>query len=164
MANHPLQGPVEHFTSGFLSKVFASFSTYPYSLVKTRLQVSPVFSCCPPHSPPTHPLASFVSFSNPLSSCSPLQRTSRIHTMPFTGDYGTPLSRSIGESPFPPAAQCLCLTLPPRATAHLLWGSPRHEGWMGFYKGVVPNTLKVAPSTAVTFVAYEQVSRLLHHL
>ena len=37
----------------------------------------------------------------------------------------------------------------------------RHEGALGFYKGVIPNTLKVAPATAITFVAYEQISKLL---
>lgn len=97
---HQIQlGPVEHFTSGFLSKVFASFSTYPYSLVKTRLQ----------------------DIKNSRNA----------------------IYRGLWD-----------------ATLKIY----RHEGWMGFYKGVVPNTLKVAPSTAVTFVAYEQVSRLLHHL
>jgi len=34
----------------------------------------------------------------------------------------------------------------------------RTEGFVGFYKGVIPNTLKVAPSMAASWLSYE-VSR-----
>lgn len=33
----------------------------------------------------------------------------------------------------------------------------REEGVKGLYKGLVPNLIKVAPSMAVAFVAYEHV-------
>ncbi|KAG6664298.1 hypothetical protein CIPAW_02G083800 [Carya illinoinensis] len=32
------------------------------------------------------------------------------------------------------------------------------EGWAGLYKGIVPSTVKAAPATAITFVAYEYTS------
>ncbi|XP_041000903.1 mitochondrial thiamine diphosphate carrier 2-like isoform X2 [Juglans microcarpa x Juglans regia] len=32
------------------------------------------------------------------------------------------------------------------------------EGWAGLYKGIVPSTVKAAPASAVTFVAYEYTS------
>ncbi len=32
----------------------------------------------------------------------------------------------------------------------------RNEGTLGYFKGVVPNALKVAPSAAITFVVYEE--------
>lgn len=37
----------------------------------------------------------------------------------------------------------------------------RNEGAVGFYKGMVPNLLRVTPACCITFVVYENVSRLL---
>lgn len=37
----------------------------------------------------------------------------------------------------------------------------RFEGANGFYKGLVPNLIRVVPATAITFVVYEKVSRAL---
>ncbi|XP_061370569.1 mitochondrial thiamine diphosphate carrier 2-like [Gastrolobium bilobum] len=38
------------------------------------------------------------------------------------------------------------------------------EGWAGLYKGIVPSTVKAAPASAVTFVAYELTSDWLESL
>lgn len=40
----------------------------------------------------------------------------------------------------------------------------RHEGVRGFYKGLLPNLLRVTPATALTFVVYENVSHALKSL
>ncbi|GAA6091596.1 solute carrier family 25 member 32b [Tachysurus ichikawai] len=37
----------------------------------------------------------------------------------------------------------------------------RNEGYLGFYKGMVPNLLRVTPACCITFVVYETVSRFL---
>ncbi|XP_035231559.1 LOW QUALITY PROTEIN: mitochondrial folate transporter/carrier-like [Stegodyphus dumicola] len=37
----------------------------------------------------------------------------------------------------------------------------RYESLKGYYKGLVPNLLKVTPATAVTFVVYENVAKVL---
>lgn len=37
----------------------------------------------------------------------------------------------------------------------------RFEGIVGFYKGLLPNLLRVTPATAITFVVYEHVSHFL---
>jgi solute carrier family 25 (mitochondrial folate transporter), member 32 len=37
----------------------------------------------------------------------------------------------------------------------------RREGASGFFKGVIPNSVRVAPGAAVTFVVYEGVMDLL---
>ena len=37
----------------------------------------------------------------------------------------------------------------------------RQEGVKGFYKGLVPNTLRILPSTCVTFVVYENMKNVL---
>ena len=36
-----------------------------------------------------------------------------------------------------------------------------HEGWIGFYKGLTPNLIRVVPATMITFVVYENVSHYL---
>lgn len=33
----------------------------------------------------------------------------------------------------------------------------KQMGWRGYYRGIIPNLIKVAPASAVSFVAYEQV-------
>lgn len=40
------------------------------------------------------------------------------------------------------------------ATGKTLW---QREGVTGFFKGAIPNALRVAPGAAVTFVVYESV-------
>eukprot|EP00598_Pedospumella_elongata_P005683 CAMPEP_0184976868 /NCGR_PEP_ID=MMETSP1098-20130426/7732_1 /TAXON_ID=89044 /ORGANISM="Spumella elongata, Strain CCAP 955/1" /LENGTH=290 /DNA_ID=CAMNT_0027499807 /DNA_START=108 /DNA_END=980 /DNA_ORIENTATION=- len=37
----------------------------------------------------------------------------------------------------------------------------RSEGAVGFFRGVIPNSLKVAPSAALTFLVYEEVLKLM---
>ncbi|KAG9355762.1 hypothetical protein JZ751_000602 [Albula glossodonta] len=37
----------------------------------------------------------------------------------------------------------------------------RNEGAVGFYKGMVPNLIRVTPACCITFVVYENVSRFL---
>ncbi|XP_015252362.1 mitochondrial folate transporter/carrier-like [Cyprinodon tularosa] len=37
----------------------------------------------------------------------------------------------------------------------------RNEGVMGFYKGIIPNLIRVTPACCITFVVYENVSRYL---
>ncbi|XP_068180350.1 solute carrier family 25 member 32b [Antennarius striatus] len=37
----------------------------------------------------------------------------------------------------------------------------RNEGAIGFYKGIIPNVIRVTPACCITFVVYENVSRFL---
>lgn len=37
----------------------------------------------------------------------------------------------------------------------------RHEGWRGFYRGLVPQLLKTAPAASITFLCFETYSRAL---
>uniref|UniRef100_G3NMC5 Solute carrier family 25 member 32 n=1 Tax=Gasterosteus aculeatus aculeatus TaxID=481459 RepID=G3NMC5_GASAC len=37
----------------------------------------------------------------------------------------------------------------------------RNEGGVGFYKGIIPNVIRVTPACCITFVVYENVSRYL---
>lgn len=37
----------------------------------------------------------------------------------------------------------------------------RNEGTIGFYKGIIPNLIRVTPACCITFVVYENVSRFL---
>ena len=50
---------------------------------------------------------------------------------------------------------------PYRSTPHAVVTIYRSEGVPGFYKGMLPNILKVAPSIAIAFVTYEFVKAWL---
>lgn len=43
-------------------------------------------------------------------------------------------------------------------TVKKIW---QQEGIVGFFKGAIPNAVRVAPSAAVTFVVYETVMDML---
>lgn len=40
----------------------------------------------------------------------------------------------------------------------------RHEGVHGFFKGLIPNCIKVAPNASLTFVVYEECLKLMSYL
>ena len=103
--------------SGGLSKVIASTVTYPYQVIKSRLQ----------------------------------QRDDVI------------LSPAGREASSGAAKGAVATALKPRYEGMIdcvrqIW---RHEGLMGYFRGVVPNALKVAPSAALTFFVYEEVLKAL---
>ena len=50
---------------------------------------------------------------------------------------------------------------PYRNSPHAIVTIYRTEGVVGFYKGMLPNVLKVAPSIAIAFVTYEFVKAKL---
>lgn len=82
---------------GALSKLFAVMATYPYQVVRSRLQQRP-------------------------------------------SDDG--VSRYLN-------------------TWHTFQATMRHEGLRGLYKGIVPNLLRVVPSSSLTFLVYESVMKFL---
>lgn len=40
----------------------------------------------------------------------------------------------------------------------------KNEGFLAFYKGVIPNTLRVIPTTVVTFLVYENTKLYLPNM
>jgi len=42
-----------------------------------------------------------------------------------------------------------------------IWKILKLEGWIGFYKGLTPNLVRVVPATMITFVVYENLSYYL---
>jgi hypothetical protein len=38
----------------------------------------------------------------------------------------------------------------------------RYEGMYGFYKGILPNLLRVTPACCITFLVYEEIISLSH--
>ncbi|XP_072323278.1 solute carrier family 25 member 32b [Scyliorhinus torazame] len=92
MAPDAKLNPLEYVTMAALSKVFAVTATYPYQVVRARLQDQ--------------------------------------HTQ-YSG------------------------------VMNAVWRTWRNEGVHGFYKGVLPNVLKVTPACCITFLVYENVSQFL---
>lgn len=96
---------------GGSSKIIASTLTYPYQVIKSRLQQREQL------------LQVSSSSSSNLSSAT------------ITPRYNGTLD---------------CMTK-----------IMRNEGVAGFFRGVIPNALKVAPSAALTFLVYEECMLLL---
>ena len=97
--------------TGGISKIFASTVTYPYQVIKSRLQQRP-------------------NVEAPGSTNRDLR--SMLH----------------GNSKYSGFIDCI----------QKIW---KLEGIRGYFRGVVPNALKVAPSAALTFFTYEETLKLL---
>lgn len=100
-----------------LSKIFAVATTYPYQVVRARLQDQ--------HN----------SYSGMMDVIS---RTWRCSTGPAEA----------GAEKLPSILNPLLVLL-------------RNEGASGFYKGIIPNIIRVTPACCITFVVYENVSAFL---
>lgn len=100
-----------------LSKIFAVATTYPYQVVRARLQDQ--------HN----------SYNGVVDV---IRRTWRCSTGPPEAGAGNAPGRS-------KSIPCLL----------------RNEGAAGFYKGIIPNIIRVTPACCITFVVYENVSEIL---
>lgn len=43
----------------------------------------------------------------------------------------------------------------------VFWRTFKHEGYLGFYKGLFPNLLKVVPAASITYMVYEAMKKSL---
>lgn len=43
----------------------------------------------------------------------------------------------------------------------VFWQTLKHEGYCGFYKGLLPNLLKVVPAASITYLVYERMKKWL---
>lgn len=109
---------------GATSKIFASTITYPYQVIKSRLQ---------------------------QRNNAPIE-TNRIS--PEANIDITEMKVDTAASKLKPkyknSLDCMIK----------IW---RCEGLKGFFRGVVPNALKVAPSAAITFVIYEEMMKIMNN-
>ncbi|XP_052145213.1 calcium-dependent mitochondrial ATP-magnesium/phosphate carrier protein 3-like [Oryza glaberrima] len=48
-----------------------------------------------------------------------------------------------------------------RGMSDVFWKTLQHEGISGFYKGLVPNLLKVVPAASITYLVYETMKKSL---
>ena len=87
----------------------------------------------------TNPFLSFLSFSSSSTSL----HTHALNSLTPPSSYPTG-----GAAKYRGTWDCVSK----------IWA---HEGIFGYFKGVVPNALKVAPSAAITFVVYEETLKLL---
>jgi solute carrier family 25 phosphate transporter 23/24/25/41 len=43
----------------------------------------------------------------------------------------------------------------------VFWKTLKDEGFRGFYKGLIPNLLKVVPAASITYMVYESMKKSL---
>ncbi|XP_039124812.1 calcium-dependent mitochondrial ATP-magnesium/phosphate carrier protein 3-like [Dioscorea cayenensis subsp. rotundata] len=48
-----------------------------------------------------------------------------------------------------------------KGMSDVFWRTLQHEGLLGFYKGILPNLLKVVPSASITYLVYESMKKSL---
>jgi solute carrier family 25 folate transporter 32 len=132
------------------SKVFASCVTYPSQVVRARLQQMDPNHAASLRDTPTTDLASrqryyrgtvdvVIKVTTRLAA--PLFLSPRYHSIRFRSYVLTRLQLTR-------AVECAVQVV-------------RLEGLLGFYKGLVPNLLRVVPSSTITFVVYEWVAKML---
>ena len=118
-------------TSGGISKIVASTATYPYQVIKSRLQQR--------ESGIIQTGSSGVSTTTTTASSS------------GGGGFG-----GVSVSHNSSAAQPKYTTT--RDCIMKIW---KNEGFVGFFRGFSLNVLKVAPAAAITFVVYEESLKIL---
>ncbi|GAA5879835.1 hypothetical protein JCM3774_001397 [Rhodotorula dairenensis] len=131
------------------AKLVAIAITYPYQVIRSRIQYQPippplVASASAASSPLSVPLA--PSPPAPSSSSSP---ASRLPRPPAAGaGAGALLASAAADAPY-------------RSIPDVIRRTYAREGLAGFYKGIATNAVRILPGTCVTFVVYEQMSRFL---
>lgn len=184
------QSNLEYILMSGSAKLVAIAITYPYQVVRSRIQVrrsarAVATSLALSFDRAAHPRARSLSLSRslrtqyqpalsalPLGSTAPSplasasSRTAPLPPPPTTPSSSSssslPSSSSPSSTPRAPApAPTPAPPQPYRSIPDVLLRTYRAEGAAGFYKGIATNAVRILPGTCVTFVVYEQTSRFL---
>ncbi|GAA5870095.1 hypothetical protein JCM8547_001461 [Rhodosporidiobolus lusitaniae] len=123
---------IEYILMSGSAKLVAIGVTYPYQVIRSRIQYQPQILAPSP------------------SSASP----------PATASIPSASATSAPPASFSPSpSSSLSSTLPYRSISDVIRRTYASEGLGGFYKGIGTNAVRILPGTCVTFVVYEQVAR-----
>ena len=138
-----------YFLMGGLAKIFSATVTYPFAVTRSRL-----FARKPKPTLPETASASFAA-STTVSLAKP------ITSVPSS----SPIIATVSPPP-PPPSTTRPSTKARDAKYDGMWDAMRstwrREGWRGFYRGLTPQLLKTAPSSAITFLIYETVVKFIN--
>jgi solute carrier family 25 folate transporter 32 len=140
-----LQPAAVSMFTGAAAKILASTMTYPYQVIRSRLQQRDGAN-----GSSTAVSSSSSSSGSGSGGGSGSSSSSSSSTHSSSGSSGI---RSSGGA----------ISSEPKYTGTLdcavkIW---RNEGVSGFFRGVIPNAIKVAPAAALTFVVYEECLKFL---
>ena len=129
-----------YFLMGGLAKIFSATVTYPFAVTRSRLfarKPKPALSA---------PAASAAAIPTATPTAIPTTATA--------------------TSPVPPPPSSKPSGKARDAKYDGMWdvmrSTWRKEGWRGFYRGLTPQLLKTAPSSAITFLIYETVVKFIN--
>ena len=136
------------FLMGGLAKIFSATVTYPFAVTRSRLfaRNTGAAAAAAPTALSGPTATAPPSVAPPLS---PLSHAGAVRPSPLVSPSAGPtaaVSRRV-DSKYSGMWDAMRMT----------W---RHEGWRGFYRGLTPQLLKTAPSSAITFLIYETVVKL----
>lgn len=131
-------GPHHFLAMGATAKVMASTMTFPLSVTRSRLyQRNPDYLVAQAAANPSATPATAGASSSTVSSTT---------TAPTSSTKKGPRT-----------------DMKYRDMRHVITSVLGSEGYRGFYRGLVPHLMKTTPSSAITFLCYESVLRLIGH-
>ncbi|GAA5955570.1 hypothetical protein JCM8115_006792 [Rhodotorula mucilaginosa] len=130
------------------AKLVAIAITYPYQVIRSRIQYQPI---------PSSAASSPFSASLATASTSPASTT----TLASASSPSSRASTASISSPRGVLASAPSADAPYRSIPDVIRRTYAREGLSGFYKGIATNAVRILPGTCVTFVVYEQMSRFL---
>jgi len=148
--------PEKTLLAATAAKIFAISLTYPYQVIRTRLQLQQAIFT-PGHEPEAmlHRIRSAGLFRT--------ERVDLAHVQEALTEKRRPIGKHV--SPYTRGAHPATVKRAPppfyKGVADAWYTIFKYEGARGLYRGLGPNLLRVLPSTGITFVVYEAVARRL---
>jgi solute carrier family 25 folate transporter 32 len=136
------QSNTEYILASGTSKLVAIALTYPYQVVRARIQnagPAPLGASVP------------TSATSIASSATPLLPSATSQPRIPSQLYNTPTPTPNTPTSIKPTSPTK-ISIP--AISRAIW---RNEGLKGFYKGLGTNALRILPGTCTTFVVYENL-------
>ena len=153
--------PAHFFIMGGIAKIFSATITYPFALTRSRLFVRKPEAMI-------NPDVTNIASAMPTT----IRNTTPLPTPSLVLQSNTPSLTSALPSVNAIPIEQQTVTAPTKSSKHadakysgmidVFRHTWRYEGLRGFYRGLVPQLMKTAPSSAITFLIYETTIKFIN--